>query len=287
MEISLVPSNMGRINEYIELYKVCFSDAKHFDIEYFNWLYLENPCGKAIGIDAISNGRIVGHNILIPVEFLVEKKIMQGLVSMNTVVHPEFQGKGLFVKIGKEMIQYAKSLKYSFIIGVANANSTHGFIKHLGFQLVSPLAAKLGLGSIIPDCNSELSFIRNWSNLTLAWRLKNPKNPATILNKEVSGKAASILAKSNKLGINATATIFCDLDLKLINDVASIHYNKWLPRVFIGLMPTKKLIIPRYFDIPDFMKPSPLNFIYKNLIDESHQLNHESCFINFLDFDAF
>jgi len=59
-----------------------------------------------------------------------------------------------------------------------------------------------------------------------------------------------------------------------------------MPKVFLGLIPKYKFT-NRYLIIPKQFKPSPLNFIYKNLEDNKENIDPSSCFLNFLDFDAF
>ena len=61
-----------------------------------------------------------------------------------------------------------------FIIGVANQNSTHGFIKKLGFYLISPLDVKIGFGKLNLKIKQSYKAKPFWSLKTLKWRLSNP-----------------------------------------------------------------------------------------------------------------
>ncbi|HLX52987.1 MAG TPA: hypothetical protein VKR58_03550, partial [Aquella sp.] len=219
------------------------------------------------------------------VKFILNGQVVKGLVSMNTVVHPEFQGRQLFKKLGLQMCDYAASLGYHFIIGVANAASTHGFVKHMGFQLVSPLETKIGIGNLgikNYDTVQQMSKFKHlWNTDTLLWRAKNPANPIYF---DTNPDRLTGYASAGKFGFFAVA------ELPLINgftpEVAISRFKVLMPRVFIGLIPSHKFGF-NYINIPEKLKPSPLNFIFKSLTDESLKLDKESCFINFLDFDAF
>ena len=81
----------------------------------------------------------------------------------------------LFTTLADATYQHAKNLGYSFVIGVANANSTTGFTRKLGFELISPLTAKIGIGKINYQSTGNLyNCERLWSKELLEWRLKDP-----------------------------------------------------------------------------------------------------------------
>jgi hypothetical protein len=285
MEIRLQESSMERIAQYINLYSVCFPHAKHLNMEYLTWLYVDNPCGQAIGIDALSGERVVGHNILVPTQFILDGQVAKGLVSMNTVVHPDFQGRQLFKKLGLQMCDYAAGLGYSFIIGVANAASTPGFVKHMGFQLVSPLSTKIGIGSFgVVDyvkIQQSTQFKHLWNSDTLSWRARNPAN---LVYFDIKSQVLTAYTSAGKFGFSGVAELFLDEDY--VPELTVGKLRALMPRVFLGLIPDHKFGI-NYIDIPEKLKPSPLNFIFKSLINEEIKLDKERCSINFLDFDAF
>ena len=67
----------------------------------------------------------------------------------------------MFTILAERTYQYAAENGYRFVIGVANAQSTHGFIKNLDFKLIGPLDFKIGLGmNIYPQC--DYTFTRYW-----------------------------------------------------------------------------------------------------------------------------
>ena len=102
----------------------------------------------------------------------INSKVYKGVLSLNTATHPNFQGKGLFTKLATMTYDIVRSSGRSFVIGVANGNSTYGFINKLGFCLVGSLDMKIGFGKIKID--DSKSVCRVWQENEIHWRLKNP-----------------------------------------------------------------------------------------------------------------
>ena len=61
-------SNLNLLNEYLILYKKCFPGFKK-NIEYFRWLYENNPMGNYVGIDAFDGNKLIGQIGGIPYDF--------------------------------------------------------------------------------------------------------------------------------------------------------------------------------------------------------------------------
>ena len=137
------------------LLKKTFPVTKRYNDKYLSWLYCDNPDGHAIGFNSYYKDSIGAHYATIPIEAEIYGRAEKGLLSLNTATHIEHRGKGLFTKLANHTYVSAKDQNYKFIVGVANANSTNGFIKKHGFQLVGPLKAKIGIGPI-SHTNSNL-----------------------------------------------------------------------------------------------------------------------------------
>ena len=96
-----------------------------------------------------------------------------------------FRSKGLFTKLAAKTFEAGAAQGYDGVYGVANANSTPGFVRKLGFQLVRPLEARIGIGGLRHGekaSASALSFERSWSPAALRWRCANPHNPVYLKN---------------------------------------------------------------------------------------------------------
>ena len=74
---------------------------------------------------------------------LATGSITRAALSLNTAVHERGRGGGVFVELGERTVGKAAELGVESVVGVANANSTPGFVRRLGFDLLAPLPAKM------------------------------------------------------------------------------------------------------------------------------------------------
>lgn len=268
---------------YASLLKTCFPKATHLTPSYLKWLYVENPCGMVIGMDAVSNGILAAHYACIPTRILLEGKEVGALLSLNTATHPDFRGKGLFTRLADATYDAAARQNFVAVYGVANANSTPGFIRKLGFQLVSPLEARIGLGrqlSIKWDRVAETAqFQRVWDEVQMEWRLRNPSNRIQAV-KNTSGYT-ELYAKTDRKGIVAWGESPVAVHETELRDPSFLF-----PRLFLGLIPQNCARSRVSFSIPNKLRPSPLNFIIRPLAG-SVALDKSTLSFSFIDFDAY
>lgn len=282
-QYSKIKTDDDSLRQYVDLLGLCFPSAKHLTLEYLRWLYVENPSGHAVGMDAFCDNKLAAHYICVPSRVAVFGKPVTALLSLNTATHPDFRGKGLFTKLADATYTFATKLGYALVYGVANANSTPGFVRKLGFQLVSPLDAKLGMGRQFAidwervRQTSEFSCL--WDAERLGWRVRNPSNPICSISRP-HGKSEHF-ARTDKKGIS----VWCETPVSLpTSDV--VPPSALLPRLFLGLNPKgtskTRLSIP----VPKLLRPSPLNFIVLPL-GESIKVSNDAVSFSFIDFDAY
>ena len=288
MDFLPVEASLKSIEQYCKLFKLCFPSASHLSDEvkatkYLQWLYRDNPEGMVVGIDAWDGDVLAAHYSTIPVRWSFHGTIYKGLLSLNTATHPDYRGQGLFTKLANKTYSTAIDQNFEFVIGVANANSTPGFVRKLEFTLISSLNACIGFGSM-PDrtrnyLNNSIELIqRSWSDESLAWRRCNPNNTAKLIGQ--NKKFHQIEADTDKKFIKAYAEVF-------LNERSSVLQNRRInPRLILGLLP-KDLSWGHYISIPDIMKPSPLNLIFRSLRNRDLVINTDQLYFNFLDFDAY
>ena len=96
-----------------------------------------------VGADAWDGERLAAHYVTCPMEAVVEGRVAKGLLSLNTATHPDYQGRGLFTTLAQAAYAQGAAAGYEFVVGVANANSTPGFLKRLEFQHEARLQAGL------------------------------------------------------------------------------------------------------------------------------------------------
>lgn len=268
----------------VKLMADCFPKSTNlFSHEYLKWLYEKNPAGPAVGHNAFTTAHgLVGHYATIPVEAIIDGKLELGLLSLNTATHPIARGKGLFTLLAKKTFDTAKQEGFQFVVGVANQNSTPGFRKNLGFQVVSPLDVKIGFGTPSIDQSKEhmprFSIARNVEYYQ--WRLARPDNSYKIYKDQ-----GSLFSPTHIPFINVYLGCVESQFIKNIN--LPKKSTSIFPNIWIGLDSQISWRSKWYFNIPDKFKPSPLNFIFLDLSNKERKLSVNDIKFDALGFDAY
>lgn len=272
------------LSQYASLFARCFPPSANFSAAYLHWLYCQNPDGLAIGFDAWDGERLAAHYVCVPARVRVRGQEALALLSLNTATHPEFQGKGLFTRLALLTYEAAASAGLCCVFGVANANSTAGFIRKLGFRLVKPLEARVGVGVLGIDWDAahrNEQFSRVWSASSIDWRCCNPKNRVSL---QQSGGITQCHAVAKRGWLSAYAELDVQQSMQL--DQSG---NLGMPflRLFLGSLPEGACRFGGYVSIAQRFRPSPLNFIYRGLGVQSGQVDAGGVSFSFFDFDAY
>ncbi len=256
--------------------KLNYTDVSRTTQKYLKWQYMDNPNGQVIGYDAFYEDSLVAHFALIPVSYSISGSIQKCLLALNLVTHPLHRGKGLFIKIATKALEDASNLGYKYVFGVANQNSSHGLINRLGFNLITALDVKIGLGAVTMGNRENYEVYPIWSEQSLSWRLQNPSAKYFRCKK---GYITSPTGKHN---------IFAQLHnyegLKGI--VKNIPEKNPLINLWIGLA-CRGQIKGMLVDLPNKLRPVPLNLICKSLTENKINFGKESIRFELLDFDAY
>ena len=142
--------NAGDRESLCELHKLVFDSQ--FSAERWTWQYQENPAGQAVIVLAESDQGIVGQYALIPLRMKTENGMCLGSLSLDTMVHPDYRGQGMYVSLAKQAYELAEKRGIRFVYGFSNENSHGRFTKLGGSDLYNgiPLWVKpLNFESII------------------------------------------------------------------------------------------------------------------------------------------
>jgi hypothetical protein len=126
----------------------------------------------------------------------------------------------------------------------------------------------------------ELQFQGDWDAALLAWRLANPAG------RYVAARLGEITG------------VWSPTHLPLVNCGAFLETAARPPALrrrgplgatlFIGLEPRRRLGAGELLPIPERLRPSPLNLIWRALASTApEQLRPDSAALNFLDFDPY
>lgn len=279
-ELRPVTVDAATMAKMAALLRAAFPGAHHFTEEVLHWQYLENPDGTAVGFNAWKGDELAGHYVALPMKAMVDGHTEAGLLSLNTATHPSHQGKGLFTRLAKATYAHAAEAGFGFVVGVANLNSTHGFTKKLGFELVSPLQARMGIGPLPKmDAQADVRFAHAWEPASLAWRLRHPAH--TYSKKQERGRTL-ILSERKQYGARYVMGMheLSGLEAYFPEEAGSVHRKVW-----IGLDPGMDWAGTAYLNIPLRFRPAPLNLIFKDLTGQGRSLRADRVRFDALDFD--
>ena len=121
------------LNEMTEMFKLCFNLTPPEN--YFEWKFLNNPAGRAIGFVAYHEGSVAGFYGVIPEDFMINGEKTVVYQSMDTMTHPDYQRQGLFTGLAKKTYEHLIETDGDvFIIGFPGLTSHPGFVKKLGWR---------------------------------------------------------------------------------------------------------------------------------------------------------
>jgi len=115
----------------LELFNIVF--GKNRSRELWEWQYLKAPAGQAVIKLLLDGNRMIGHYAVVPVEITVDGKTVLAAQSIDTMVHPQYRGQGIFTHLAKLVYREISAKRYCCVYGFPNVNSYQGFVKGLGW----------------------------------------------------------------------------------------------------------------------------------------------------------
>lgn len=251
-----------------------------------DWLYFQNPRGNIIGFNAWHGNTLAAHYVVAPIAAEYRGKLVPAALSLNTATHPDYQRRGLFVKLASATYARARDMGLHHVIGVANDNSTPGCVRNLKFQNVGPLKVHVGIAlpSVVADAAPpDTSWRRHWTPDDLAWRLRNP---GLRYGRQRAGQRVAVLAPTGKVAIQAVLKIEGDAGLAGTIRAGIRSVLPLGPRMWMGL---SRRIQPATasMELPKALRIRPLNLIFLPLQDDRDAIDMSTTEFEALDFDAY
>jgi hypothetical protein len=302
---------MSAISKTAALLAEVFPGSGISQPEYLRWLYEQSPFGPVIETNLDDELGRAGHYALVPITLTRDGADRSAALSLNTAVHERARGGGTFVRLASETIAEARRRGVETVVGVANANSTPGFVRRLGFELLTPLPASAMLptpgsrGGIRSGWADASAFARDglaaraepllaapatgearrWTPETLRWRLARPGA------RYVLHRADDLLAVSCRDGrhgvrvavllkVFAASRVAAGRRRALVRAACRVHRAPIA--LHVGL---NDLVDFRGVALPERLRESPLNLIYRSL--QAPPPAASIVRFEFLDFDAY
>ena len=111
--------------------------------QFFRWKHRESPFGASPAWAAVDGDRIVGFRTYVRWQFLRGGEVVPAVRAVDTVTHPDYQGKGIFSLLTKRSLAELDEMGVGFVFNTPNDKSRPGYLK-MGWQLVEklPVAAR-------------------------------------------------------------------------------------------------------------------------------------------------
>ncbi len=116
--------------------------------DYFKWKYVNLPGGPARGLVALSGSDVAGAYSVIPMRFLLNGRVTLGACSFDTMISPQYQRRGLFIKLASELYRALGKDGFNLVYGFPNKNSFHGLTQHLGWKRINSYHTYIILTSV-------------------------------------------------------------------------------------------------------------------------------------------
>lgn len=106
--------------------------GKPMSEKFWKWRFLDNPVNKIMIKLMWDQDLLVGHYAASPVCLLHHNTRILTALSMTTMTHPDYAGKGIFSKLAEELYtSEAEKNQLAAVWGYPNTNSHYAFIKNL------------------------------------------------------------------------------------------------------------------------------------------------------------
>ncbi len=282
LEIRLAEISALEIEQTAGLFKTVWPGVKRLTPEYLTWLYATNPSGQMIGMNAWSGSDLVGHYAIVPIDAKDCGQSRKAALSLNTAVHPGFRGQGLFKTLAEKSYALAATLGIDHVVGVANDNSTPGFVGSLKFQLVSPLTARLFTQAPKP-APASFAWQRDWTPRSLEWRLRNP---AALYTYQVHSEGLEINAPTRYWGLKSVLRFESKAENRAVIEKCLTQVQQLQPRLWFGLNAGLRFSPVTSVTVPKFLRLAALNLIFRSLNEPGRRLEPQTLNFAAIDFDV-
>ncbi len=236
------------------LLQVVFPRARHLTADYLQWMYVDNPEGRAVGCNAWLGDDLVGHMVATPMRARTDRGEQRGIGIQNGAIHPDHRGRRLQSGISDAIFADGIRQGYAFSFATGNRASTGPLLTR--YKLIRTVDVHVGLGA--PRRRSGRfvpSFERLWTADILSWRLANPQRRYAV-------RGGRILAATGIPGIAAVLGEGFDLSDSGVAPPGPL-------RVYLGLDPGAAWAASGFIPIPQRLRPSPLNLVWRDLAGEA------------------
>ncbi|GAB2499917.1 GNAT family N-acetyltransferase [Algoriphagus taiwanensis] len=130
----------------------------------WNWKHVENPFGPSPILVAEDGGQLIGIRAFLKWEYIYQGKAISACRAVDTAVHPDFQGKGIFTSLTLQLIEEVKSEGIELIFNTPNTKSTPGYLK-MGWEKWGNLPIQLHWNWASLFSKNQDAFDSDWDSI--------------------------------------------------------------------------------------------------------------------------
>lgn len=116
------------------LYRLCFGTEP--SAAYLRWRYFDTPTGVTPTMAAFDGELCVGSYGIWPTGLLLNGRRVAGAQAIDSMTHPDYRGKGLFVELGEHCYQVLQQLGIRVLYGFPNESAFPGRLRRLNWDHV-------------------------------------------------------------------------------------------------------------------------------------------------------
>jgi predicted acetyltransferase len=119
----------GDETKILDLYQTV--NGRTMSRAFWRWKFLDSPYGKSIIKLLFDGDKLIGHYAVLPMDMLVRGTPVKAGLSVNTMTHPDYRNRGIFVHLAKETYISCRKKGIKFVYGFPNQNIYMGRIEGL------------------------------------------------------------------------------------------------------------------------------------------------------------
>lgn len=174
--ITVRPFEPDDLPAFGELFAACFGYRRPERFE--AWRLLNTPIGVTPGMVATDGGRLAACSTAWPVGLMLGREQVKAGLMMDNMSHPDYRGKGLFVRIAAALQESLASSGFDVIFGFPNENAYPVLVHRLNWDHACdlpiwrrPIAVLLNQPPPVPQAAKALLKIASRRASTRGWTI--------------------------------------------------------------------------------------------------------------------
>jgi len=134
--LTIRPGTPEDVPRIVELLRISLGEGKiPRQGAYWRWKHVDNPFGESPVLLAESEGQLAGLRAFMRWNWRVGKHFARSVRAVDTATHPDWQGKGIFTRLTKALLDQMTDEGVHFVFNTPNEKSRPGYLK-MGWRQV-------------------------------------------------------------------------------------------------------------------------------------------------------